>query len=223
MQVLCLASMGKMKPLESCWLLKGAFSWSSQSPCNSHSLQWQQQQKQRLLANDAAEPVCSRWTTFDDVSRACLHACTALYSLHLQPFTVLVCGIPWHVSTRIRPGLGHPRHMQQRFSTVVDPVQLARPLQVSFHKYGDHFFPGTGDIRDVGEHRGKYYSLNVPLKVRDTHQGLAANGSLPLPLQHSLPQHYVNLRPSSKGMRQHACAALPPACACVAAVQGQPS
>jgi acetoin utilization deacetylase AcuC-like enzyme len=38
-------------------------------------------------------------------------------------------------------------------------------LQVSFHKYGDHFFPGTGDIRDVGENRGKYFSLNVPLKV----------------------------------------------------------
>jgi hypothetical protein len=39
-------------------------------------------------------------------------------------------------------------------------------LQVSFHKYGEHFFPGTGDIRDVGENRGKFYSLNVPLKVR---------------------------------------------------------
>lgn len=27
--------------------------------------------------------------------------------------------------------------------------------QVSFHKYGDYFFPGTGDITDVGEHNGR--------------------------------------------------------------------
>jgi acetoin utilization deacetylase AcuC-like enzyme len=39
-------------------------------------------------------------------------------------------------------------------------------LQVSFHKYGDYFFPGTGDLKDIGEQRGRYYTLNVPLKVR---------------------------------------------------------
>eukprot|EP00879_Flechtneria_rotunda_P026574 GHRR01028346.1.p1 GENE.GHRR01028346.1~~GHRR01028346.1.p1 ORF type:complete len:419 (+),score=87.07 GHRR01028346.1:310-1566(+) len=39
-----------------------------------------------------------------------------------------------------------------------------RVLTVSFHKYGDFFFPGTGDIKDIGEQRGRYYSLNVPLK-----------------------------------------------------------
>jgi hypothetical protein len=38
-------------------------------------------------------------------------------------------------------------------------------LQVSFHKYGDYFFPGTGDLKDIGEQRGRYYTLNVPLKV----------------------------------------------------------
>ena len=31
-----------------------------------------------------------------------------------------------------------------------------RVMTVSFHKYGD-FFPGTGDIKDVGAKRGKYY------------------------------------------------------------------
>lgn len=36
-------------------------------------------------------------------------------------------------------------------------------MTVSFHKYGDQFFPMTGDIKDVGEKRGKFYSLNVPL------------------------------------------------------------
>jgi histone deacetylase 1/2 len=38
-----------------------------------------------------------------------------------------------------------------------------RVMTVSFHKYGD-FFPGTGDIRDVGVKTGKYYSVNVPLQ-----------------------------------------------------------
>lgn len=37
-----------------------------------------------------------------------------------------------------------------------------RVMTVSFHKFGD-YFPGTGDVRDVGYGKGKYYSLNVPL------------------------------------------------------------
>nr|GMD90759.1 histone deacetylase 19-like [Ipomoea batatas] len=37
-----------------------------------------------------------------------------------------------------------------------------RVMTVSFHKFGD-YFPGTGDIGDVGYGKGKYYSLNVPL------------------------------------------------------------
>mmetsp|Transcript_18038 Transcript_18038/g.39400 ORF Transcript_18038/g.39400 Transcript_18038/m.39400 type:complete len:430 (-) Transcript_18038:364-1653(-) len=39
-----------------------------------------------------------------------------------------------------------------------------RVMTLSFHKYGDYFFPGTGDLKDVGSGRGKYYSMNVPLK-----------------------------------------------------------
>ncbi|KAJ7552424.1 hypothetical protein O6H91_06G054700 [Diphasiastrum complanatum] len=38
-----------------------------------------------------------------------------------------------------------------------------RVMTVSFHKFGD-YFPGTGDLKDVGHGKGKYYSLNVPLK-----------------------------------------------------------
>ncbi|ETW00932.1 hypothetical protein H310_06587 [Aphanomyces invadans] len=38
-----------------------------------------------------------------------------------------------------------------------------RVMTVSFHKYGD-FFPGTGDIKDIGAKAGKYYSVNCPLK-----------------------------------------------------------
>ena len=42
------------------------------------------------------------------------------------------------------------------------------PGQVSIHKYGpkggDMFFPGTGDVVDVGADKGKYYAVNFPLK-----------------------------------------------------------
>jgi len=49
-----------------------------------------------------------------------------------------------------------------------DAVQEAfyltdRVMTVSFHKYGDNFFPGTGDQGEVGSRIGKYYSVNVPL------------------------------------------------------------
>eukprot|EP01111_Echinosteliopsis_oligospora_P016788 TRINITY_DN7087_c0_g1_i2.p1 TRINITY_DN7087_c0_g1~~TRINITY_DN7087_c0_g1_i2.p1 ORF type:complete len:390 (-),score=111.26 TRINITY_DN7087_c0_g1_i2:36-1205(-) len=36
-------------------------------------------------------------------------------------------------------------------------------MTVSFHQFGD-FFPGTGDVRDVGAGKGKNYSVNFPLK-----------------------------------------------------------
>ena len=38
-----------------------------------------------------------------------------------------------------------------------------RVMTASFHKFGD-FFPGTGDVRDVGIKRGKKYAVNVPLR-----------------------------------------------------------
>ncbi|TFL06465.1 histone deacetylase complex, catalytic component RPD3 [Pterulicium gracile] len=38
-----------------------------------------------------------------------------------------------------------------------------RVMTVSFHKYGE-YFPGTGEIRDVGIGKGKHYSLNFPLR-----------------------------------------------------------
>ncbi|KAJ6967428.1 hypothetical protein NC652_004854 [Populus alba x Populus x berolinensis] len=39
-----------------------------------------------------------------------------------------------------------------------------RVMTVSFHKYGDMFFPGTGDVKELGEREGKLYAINVPLK-----------------------------------------------------------
>uniref|UniRef100_A0A6P7G3M8 Histone deacetylase n=1 Tax=Diabrotica virgifera virgifera TaxID=50390 RepID=A0A6P7G3M8_DIAVI len=37
-----------------------------------------------------------------------------------------------------------------------------RVMTVSFHKYGE-YFPGTGDLKDIGEGKGKYYAVNIPL------------------------------------------------------------
>merc|ERR1719232_575746 len=39
-----------------------------------------------------------------------------------------------------------------------------RVMTVSFHKYGNYFFPGTGDMYEIGAEVGRYYSVNVPLK-----------------------------------------------------------
>lgn len=38
-----------------------------------------------------------------------------------------------------------------------------RVMTVSFHKYGE-FFPGTGELRDIGVGQGKNYSVNFPLR-----------------------------------------------------------
>ncbi|KAI0566532.1 histone deacetylase [Gracilaria domingensis] len=37
-------------------------------------------------------------------------------------------------------------------------------MTVSFHKYGDNFFPGTGSVWDKGFGNGEYYAVNFPLK-----------------------------------------------------------
>lgn len=39
-----------------------------------------------------------------------------------------------------------------------------RVMTVSFHKYGNYFFPGTGDMYETGADVGRHYSVNVPLK-----------------------------------------------------------
>src|ERR1700749_1944113 len=38
-----------------------------------------------------------------------------------------------------------------------------RVMTVSFHKYGE-YFPGTGQLRDIGVGEGKYYAVNFPLR-----------------------------------------------------------
>lgn len=39
-----------------------------------------------------------------------------------------------------------------------------RVMTVSFHRYGEGFFPGTGHMLQLGVNAGKFFSLNVPLK-----------------------------------------------------------
>ena len=38
-------------------------------------------------------------------------------------------------------------------------------MTVSFHQYSEEFFPGTGNIDSIGYSEGKYFALNVPLKM----------------------------------------------------------
>jgi histone deacetylase 1/2 len=38
-----------------------------------------------------------------------------------------------------------------------------RVMTVSFHKFGE-YFPGTGDLRDIGHGKGKNYAVNFPLR-----------------------------------------------------------
>ncbi|KAL2168894.1 hypothetical protein VTG60DRAFT_6729 [Thermothelomyces hinnuleus] len=38
-----------------------------------------------------------------------------------------------------------------------------RVMTVSFHKYGE-YFPGTGELRDIGIGNGKHYAVNFPLR-----------------------------------------------------------
>ncbi|GLJ41875.1 hypothetical protein SUGI_0867010 [Cryptomeria japonica] len=39
-----------------------------------------------------------------------------------------------------------------------------RVMTVSFHKFGHNYFPGSGEIESIGYEKGKYYSVNVPLR-----------------------------------------------------------
>ncbi len=36
-------------------------------------------------------------------------------------------------------------------------------MTCSFHKYGE-YFPGTGELRDIGVGKGKHYAVNFPLR-----------------------------------------------------------
>jgi histone deacetylase 1/2 len=37
-------------------------------------------------------------------------------------------------------------------------------MTVSFHEYEEDFFPGTGNIEEIGDGVGKFFTVNIPLK-----------------------------------------------------------
>lgn len=39
----------------------------------------------------------------------------------------------------------------------------SKVMTVSFHKFASGFFPGSGSVDNIGERRGQFYTLNVPL------------------------------------------------------------
>jgi hypothetical protein len=57
-----------------------------------------------------------------------------------------------------------PKHTRQTHTRQTH-THADRVLTVSFHKYGDDFFPGTGGPGEVGVDKGRYYAVNVPLDV----------------------------------------------------------
>ncbi|XP_076304865.1 histone deacetylase 8-like isoform X4 [Tachypleus tridentatus] len=50
-------------------------------------------------------------------------------------------------------------------------MYTSKVMCLSFHKYCEGFFPGTGSLSDVGLGKGRFYTINVPLKdgIRDGH------------------------------------------------------
>merc|ERR1719259_416254 len=62
-----------------------------------------------------------------------------------------------------------------------------RVMTVSFHKYGNQFFPGTGDMYEMGHEHGKYFCVNVPFR-----EGIddASYLSVFKPVIESVIQHY---------------------------------
>lgn len=40
----------------------------------------------------------------------------------------------------------------------------SKVMTVSLHKFSPGFFPGTGDVSDIGLGKGRYYTVNVPLQ-----------------------------------------------------------
>ncbi|XP_074602063.1 histone deacetylase 2-like [Brevipalpus obovatus] len=64
---------------------------------------------------------------------------------------------------RITPeNFGYLEKMEQRLEEAFYTTD--RVMTVSFHKFGYEFFPGTGELEDIGIGKGKYYSVNFPLR-----------------------------------------------------------
>lgn len=68
-----------------------------------------------------------------------------------------------------------------------------RVMTVSFHKYGNYFFPGTGDMFEIGAESGRCYSINVPFKegIDDTNYHLVFKPVIDKVMQSYQPEAIV--------------------------------
>ena len=69
--------------------------------------------------------------------------------------SVVAVGDVNHGDGDATPHLHHGDGVEEAFYTT------NRVMTVSFHRYGD-FFPGTGDMKDLGKGQGMGYAINVP-------------------------------------------------------------
>ena len=74
-------------------------------------------------------------------------------------------------------------------------------MTVSFHKHGDYFFPGTGDLADIGERAGRYYSINVRAAMQPPFYACAVH---PLPLRPACLARSPRCAPQEPGGRHRA-------------------
>ena len=77
-----------------------------------------------------------------------------------------------------------------------DGVQSAfyytdKVLTVSFHKLSLGFYPGSGDLTEIGEGSGEYFSINIPF-----HDGLD-DDTIVAVMNHVLPDLYIKYRPNA--------------------------
>ena len=64
-------------------------------------------------------------------------------------------------------------------------------LTVSFHKHSADFYPGTGDVNEIGEGSGEYFSINIPLQ-----DGLDDDTMIAI-INHVLPNLHISYKPSA--------------------------
>ena len=61
-------------------------------------------------------------------------------------------------------------------------------MTVSFHKFGNHFFPGTGGPDEIGAQNGKYYS-GSDFKVGKDLRTIAISAKVSI-LKENITQHH---------------------------------
>ncbi|KAG8143011.1 putative Histone deacetylase protein [Naja naja] len=91
---------------------------------------------------------------FDGLFEFCQLSAGGSVGANLIPF----CNLRYHQRVLyVDIDIHHGDGVEEAFYTT------DRVMTASFHKYGE-YFPGTGDLRDIGAGKGKYYAVNYPLR-----------------------------------------------------------